>query len=443
VTTSRPRHFLDCLAIGVALCLLGSGITAASAEVTTSSTSGTSKVSAVWTEPAAGYGFLLAGIDAAHHSIDMSMYELDDQATEKALVARARAGVDVRVLLDTAYSGKSENSGAASMLAAGGVHLAWAPADQIFHAKYVVIDDKTAYVGTGNLVTSDYATTRDFWVADSTPRDVAAIDSTFSSDFDGQSGAGIPSGGLVWSPGSTTRLTALIASARTSLLVENEEMDSATIEQALEAAARRGVDVDVVLTEDPSWSSALQELAAAGDHVRVLTSAETYIHAKVICVDCSPQSGVVFIGSENFSTSSLSYNRELGVVTNSIATIRAVRGAVSSDFAVGTPVGAPTSASPPAHGASGVSITSFRSAIAPGAEDSLVAHSSLAGDSCSLSVQLPSGYASESKGLGPATANQSGKITWQWEIGPSTRAGTATASVACRSGSIERSFAIT
>jgi cardiolipin synthase len=439
-TASRSRHGLACVAIGASFCLLGSGIAAARAAVPTSSTS---KVASVWTEPAAGYGFLVAGIDSARHSIDMSMYELADPAMENALVGRARAGVIVRLLLDSAYSGRSENSSAASVLAAGGVHVAWAPTDQIFHAKYVVVDDKTAYVGTGNLVASDYATTRDFWVADSTPRDVAAITSTFSSDFDGHSGAGVPSGGLVWSPGSTTRLTSLIASAHTSLLVENEEMDSAAIEQALEAAARRGVDVEIVLTEDPSWSSALQQLAAAGDHLRVLTSAQTYIHAKVICVDCSLQSGVVFIGSENFSTSSLSYNRELGVVTNSIAAIRAVRGAVSSDFAVGTPVGAPASALAPARGASGVSITSFQSSIAPGAEDSLVAHSSLAGDSCSLSVELPSGYASESKGLGPTTANQSGNVTWQWEIGPSTRAGTATASVSCKSGSITRSFTIT
>jgi len=431
------------LAVGVFVGLLGSGITAAGGTLAASSTGGTSKVSGVWTEPTAGYGFLLAGIDSARHSIDMSMYELDDPATERALVGRARAGVDVRVLLDTAYSGKSENSAAASVLAAGGVHVAWAPADQIFHAKYVVVDDRTAYVGTGNLVSSDYATTRDFWVTDSIPRDVGAIVSTFTSDFDGNPGTGVSSGGLVWSPGSTTRLVALIASAHTSLLVENEEMDSATIEQALSAAAHRGVDVEIVLTEDPAWSNALAELARAGDHVRVLTSAQTYIHAKVICVDCSLQSGAAFIGSENFSTSSLSYNRELGVVTNSIAAIRAVRGAVSSDFAVGTSVDAPTSAAPPAHGGSGISITSFQSTIAPGEEDSLVAHSRLAGDSCSLSVQLPSGYASESKGLGPATTNQSGNVTWQWEIGPSTRAGTATASVSCRSGSIERSFTIT
>jgi cardiolipin synthase A/B len=423
--------------------LFGSGVIPASGGVAASAADGSSTVTGVWTEPAAGYDFLLAGIDAARHSIDMSMYELDDPATERALVGRARAGVEVRVLLDTAYSGKRENSAAASVLAAGGVHVAWAPADQIFHAKYVVVDDRTAYVGTGNLVASDYATTRDFWVTDSSPRDIAAIVATFTSDFDGNPGTGVASGGLVWSPGSTARLIALIVSAHTSLLVENEEMDSAAIEQALAAAAQRGVDVRVVLTEDPAWNVALAKLTAAGDHVRVLAGTQTYIHAKVICADCTLGSGTVFIGSENFSTSSLSYNRELGLVTNSVAAIRAVRGAVSSDFSVGTAVGAPSSATPPADDTSGVAITSFQSAISPGAEDALVAHSKLPGDSCSLSVQLPSGYASESKGLGPTTANQSGNASWQWEIGPSTGAGTATASVSCRAGSIERSFTIT
>ncbi|HEY5273791.1 MAG TPA: phospholipase D-like domain-containing protein [Acidimicrobiales bacterium] len=441
-TRERPRHLLVRCSLAVSVCLLGSGVAAAGGAAAESPTPGTSNVAAVWTEPAAGYGFLVAAINSARHSVDMSIYELRDPITESALVSRARARVDVRVILDSAYSGKSVNAAAASVLSAGGVHVVWARSNQIFHAKYVVVDDRTAYIGSGNLVASEYATTRDFWVADSTSRDVDAITATFSSDFGGNPGAGVPAGGLVWSPGSTQKLVALISAARTSLLVENEEMDSATIEQALADAARRGVNVEIVLTEAPSWTSALAELAKSGDHVRVLSRARIYVHAKVICVDCSLRSGTVFIGSENFSTSSLSYNRELGVVTTSIAAIQAVRRAVTSDFAVGTTVGAPSTSPPPPQGVSGVSIISFRSSIAPGAEDSLVAHSSEPGDSCALSVQLPSGYSSESKGLGPAQANQSGNVTWQWEIGPSTRAGTAKASVSCRSGSIEQSFTI-
>jgi phosphatidylserine/phosphatidylglycerophosphate/cardiolipin synthase-like enzyme len=119
------------------------------------------------------------------------------------------------------------------------------------------------------------------------------------------------------------------------VLVENEEIDSAAIEQALSSDARRGVDVKVVLTYSSEWSSALAALERAGVHVSTLNSSQVYIHAKVICVNCTASSGTVFIGSENFSTSSLSYNRELGVVTTSLIAVRAVESAVNSDYATG------------------------------------------------------------------------------------------------------------
>lgn len=294
-----------------------------------------SPVAAVWTEPQAGYGFMDAAIERARRSIDVSVYELSDPTLERDLVARAREGVVVRVLLNSAYDGREENAAAANLLRAGSVHVAWAPAETIFHAKYVVVDDRTAYIGTGNFVSYDYNSTRDFWIKDTTPSDVSAIADTFDADFANRSDAPVPSGGLVWSPGSTGALVGLIDSATSSVLVENEEMDNAAVEQALSGDARRGVDVKVVMTYSSEWSSALNALTRAGVHVSVLNSSQVYIHAKVICVDCRASAGTVFIGSENFSTSSLSYNRELGVVTTSLNAVHAVRGAVDSDYATG------------------------------------------------------------------------------------------------------------
>jgi phosphatidylserine/phosphatidylglycerophosphate/cardiolipin synthase-like enzyme len=295
----------------------------------------TSLVARVWTEPQAGYGFLDAAINAAHKSIDVSMYELSDPTTERDLVAKAREGVSVHVLLNSDYDSRYENTPAANTLRAGSVHVAWAPANTIFHAKYVVIDGHVAYIGTGNLVAYGYSSTRDFWVEDTNPSDVAAISATFSADFAARGSSPIASGGLVWSPGSTSTLVDLIDSATSSVLVENEEMDSATIEQALSSDARRGVNVKVVLTYSSEWSSALAALERAGVHVSTLNSSQVYIHAKVICVNCTASSGTVFLGSENFSTSSLSYNRELGVVTTSLIAVRAVKSAVDSDYATG------------------------------------------------------------------------------------------------------------
>ncbi|HTB08491.1 MAG TPA: phospholipase D-like domain-containing protein, partial [Acidimicrobiales bacterium] len=95
----------------------------------------TSAVSQAWVEPASGYGFIDTAIERAHSSIDLSMYELSDPTIEQDLVDRAKAGVDVRVILNSAYDGASENASAEATLRAGSVHVVWAPANQIFHAK--------------------------------------------------------------------------------------------------------------------------------------------------------------------------------------------------------------------------------------------------------------------------------------------------------------------
>jgi hypothetical protein len=401
----------------------------------------TTAISGVWVEPASGYDFLDAAISSARSSIDLSMYELSDPTIERELVARAKAGANVRVVLNSAYDGTSENSAAASVLRAGSVHVAWAPSSQIFHAKYLVIDDARAYIGTGNFVASDYSSTRDFWVEVGSRADVSAIEATFDSDFAGN-GAAHQSSGLVWSPGSTGTLVNLITSARHSLLVENEEMDSPAIESALEGAAHRGVSVDVVMTQDPSWTSALERLASAGVHVRLLNDEQIYIHAKVICADCTPSSGTVFIGSENFSISSLSYNRELGVVTKTLAAIRAVRSAVGSDFAIGTSLSGPSPS--PSAGSSGstVTITSVIASIAHGNDEMLRAHTA-PGKACTLTVVLPSGYTSEASGLGADTADASGTLTWNWWVSSDTDPGLAHATVTCGSHTAATMFTIT
>jgi len=327
---ARTR-LLSPLVRGIATLVLVSSVLAGTGSLSSAAT-----LPHVWVEPGAGYGFVTTAINGARVSVDLSMYELNDPAIEAALMKKAASGVRVRVILDSAYAGASANAGSYAVLKNSRVQVVWANANQIFHAKYLVVDAKSAYVGTGNLTAQWYSSTRDFWVLDTAPADVASIEATFASDFSSRSGAQrASSSSLVWSPGATTSLVALMNSAHTSLLVENEEMYSYPIEDALVAAAARGVHVDVVMTYSSSWTSAWNYLASHGVSVRVLPTSGLYIHAKAICVDCS-SGGEVFVGSQNFSTSSLSYNRELGVVTKDTATVSAVSAAITSDYASGS-----------------------------------------------------------------------------------------------------------
>ena len=139
---------------------------------------------------------------------------------------------------------------------------------------------------------------------------------------------------LLWSPGSEDALLSLIASARSSLLVENEEMDAPAITSALEAAARRGVSVTVIMTDDSEWSSDFSDLEAAGVHVRTYSEdAALYIHAKAIVADGNR----AFVGSENFSDASLDYNRELGIITSDAAIVSVLEDTLLADAAGAAP----------------------------------------------------------------------------------------------------------
>ncbi|MGC8509951.1 MAG: phospholipase D-like domain-containing protein [Acidimicrobiales bacterium] len=289
------------------------------------------RVVAVWTEPRAGYGFVDAAIAGARHSIDLSMYELTDPTIIAGLETAQRRGVRVRVILDRAYHGGDENQDAYAALSHGGVTVRWAPATTIYHAKYMVVDSARAYVGTGNFTSQWYTTTRDFWVEDTSPADVRAIERVFTADVTGRLVRVTNTASLVWSPGAEGYLEGLINRAHHSLLIETEEMYSYGIEDALVVAAQRGVRVTLVMTRSTSDASDLAYLASHGVHVVEVPTSRLYIHAKVICVDCIGGRGTAFVGSQNFSTASLDYNRELGVVTNDPLVVRAIDTTVRTD----------------------------------------------------------------------------------------------------------------
>jgi cardiolipin synthase A/B len=291
------------------------------------------------TEPADGLAPIYGLIMSARHTLDMTMYELNDPKAEADLVDDANHGVRVRVVLDQNLA-RSFNTPAYEFLSSHGVAVHWAPPSyDVTHQKTITVDGDVSAVMTLNLTSEYYSTTRDFAIIDRDPADVAAIETVFSNDFAGRSSSPEPPGAdLIWSPGADARMVRVIGAAKHTLYVENEEMSEYTIVDALCAAARRGVDVDVVMTEQSSWDANFDKLAAAGAHVSTYApSANLYIHAKVIDVDPGYPDEQLDLGSQNFSWSSLQYNRELGVDLGpaQAGIISSVAATVRSDFAHG------------------------------------------------------------------------------------------------------------
>ena len=292
-------------------------------------------------EPGAGMGPIYALLASARHTVDLVMYELEDTQAEQLLAADAAHGVDVRVVLNSAYTG-SENDAAFSYLNGHGVHVRWAGAGYaLTHQKTLVVDGLVAAIMTLNWTSRYYSDTRDVAVIDRTPADVAAIEATFEADYGGTRITPAPGADLVWSPTtSEAALLSLINGAQRDLFVENEEMSSREIIDAIAGAARRGVDVEICMTNSSSWSSEFATLVGSGVHIRVYApDAPLYIHihAKVVVRDPAAADQEAFVGSQNFSTESLLYNRELGIVLDGGSLVGQLVTTIRDDYAGAAP----------------------------------------------------------------------------------------------------------
>jgi cardiolipin synthase len=309
---------------------------AAGASTSTSASvpSGPAKAGSLVIEPNAGLSPVYQAISDARHSIDVTMYEFADTTAEHDLGAAAGRGVRVHVILDERE--KSENSRAYSYFGSHGVKVTWSSASfRYTHQKTMVVDGSEAIIMTANLTSRYYPTSRDFLVVDTDRADVAAITAVFNADFAHRSVRPGDGSDLVWSPtDSQDKLLGLINGARSSLRIYSEEMGDATIEKALIKAAQRGVDVQVCgENENGEYDSAFAKLARAGIGISYYSSSTGfYIHGKVIEADYGTSRAKMFVGSENFSNTSLNHNRELGLIITGNAVMSAMARTFAADF---------------------------------------------------------------------------------------------------------------
>jgi phosphatidylserine/phosphatidylglycerophosphate/cardiolipin synthase-like enzyme len=299
------------------------------------------------TEPDQGMQPIYDFVTSAKKTIDMTMYGLSDTTMTGLLTTAASKGIAVRVILDQNLE-MMDNAAAYAALGAGGVKVHWAnPTYASTHQKTITVDGATSAIMSLNLTSIDYPTSRDFAVITDDKADVAAIESVFAADF--VNAAITPPNGdnLVWSPtNAESSLVGIIDGAKTSLLVENEEMSDSSIVTALEHAAGRGVAVHIAMEDSSSYQTEFAELVTAGAKLSTYAHDAIYIHAKVVLADYGTTAASVFVGSENFTYTSLNENRELGLITADPGIMAGINTTLTKDFTGGTPFQVPSTPPP-------------------------------------------------------------------------------------------------
>jgi phosphatidylserine/phosphatidylglycerophosphate/cardiolipin synthase-like enzyme len=80
-------------------------------------------------------------------------------------------------------------------------------------------------------------------------------------------------------------------------------------------------------------------IVKAGGHVHLYkdSSSVLYIHAKTVVADASSPHRKVYVGSINFSSASMNYNREFGIITTDAKIVDEINAVVKKDYSDCTP----------------------------------------------------------------------------------------------------------
>jgi len=304
-----------------------------------------------------GDGFfppMMRDIAAAKESIHVETYiwakGLLGTQLARLLAAKAKQGVEVRVLVD-ASGGRDLGGDTQKMLEAAGAKVAHFHPIRISnlgrlnnrdHRKLVIIDGRVAYTGghgisdswTGNAGDKEHF--RDTGLRIAGPV-VNRLQSCFSENWIEETGE-IPAGDKYFPPipasgataahvaytspsGSVSSVQILyyvaIKAAKREIIIQNPYLlpDSEAIE-ALEDAVRRGVDVKIMVPADDATDNAIVQHASHHHFgtllkrgVKVFEYKPTLLHQKVIVVDGVWSS----VGSTNFDDRSFQLNDEVNI----------------------------------------------------------------------------------------------------------------------------------
>jgi phosphatidylserine/phosphatidylglycerophosphate/cardiolipin synthase-like enzyme len=329
---------------------------------------------------------LMGFIKAARKSIDIEIYQMADKAFIAELGKALDRKVKIRIIKEPEPLGDNcklfgdETTAMANdpacklqmdlkkrILSSGGSFVAFDKKDLCadpqsycyLHGKMVIADDAAAMLSTGNfnstslcdLAENPSRCDRDFSYVTFDDKNVKTLTAVFERDLMQSKydlDALLKSDGntaLTVSPLALKPIVNLIASAKKSIILENQYLKEKEMNQALIDAAKRGVDVQILTASVCSFGAPKEQdkkettdiytqFDAAGIKSKMFSEKITvkgkkgYLHAKVMTID-----GVTgWVGSINGSKTALTNNREYGIIFNDLNLVKQLEADIKKDL---------------------------------------------------------------------------------------------------------------
>ncbi|MHB8292006.1 MAG: phospholipase D-like domain-containing protein [bacterium] len=260
--------------------------------------------------PNAGVKPIIRFINHARMDLNINVYYLTDKPILNAIKKAVNSNVDVKIMIDGKPYRMSIRKEEREIKRTG-AHF---EIDKMFDRKYVfdhakyMLDNHEALIGTANFDWSAFHKNREYEYTTRNKNIINSLKNIFNSDYMGVEFDGNITHNLVVSPGATQKLLSVIDQPG-NIDIETEELGYDR--PILSALTKKGSAVRIIVPSSVSNydKKVIRFLEKYGVRIRLMPVRTVYIHAKMIV-----GSQKAFIGSENFTYTSLNKNREVGII---------------------------------------------------------------------------------------------------------------------------------
>lgn len=324
-------------------------------------------------------------INSAKTSIDIEIYQMDDNTVLSDINDAIKRNVRVRIIKDGTPVGKacrvfepisdSDSANCSNQkefvntvrASNGGAYVPFnkdvlcgkGDTKCFEHGKMVLVDSKKVMISTGNFDPSNLCDTkekpsecnRDYSIVTDDQDVIETLTQVFEHDLKGEeydvASLLTPDtdNKLTISPYSEEPIVTFIRSAKNSIRIENQYLKEKKMNEALIAAAHNGVDVQVTTasfcafghpsaTVITNETKRFTEFDNAGIRSKMFTKNNRinghlgYMHAKAIIIDDKR----AWVGSVNGSDTSFNDNREFGLFIDEPSWIEKLKTVLDKDF---------------------------------------------------------------------------------------------------------------
>ncbi len=306
----------------------------------------------LWIEPDVGEEPLLYLLNHATKSIDIVIYQLDDERIQSALVDLAKKNVAIKII----YSNQAKYGDSLQKFCDANTQISCrrssGPNGGEFvsnpstgfpytHEKALIIDNKQVVLMTGNLVNNSsinyFTEDRDLTVVTNNSKDVQTLINEFSVDWDNAISQGtvfpkVEAGSrLFFSPSynvsdpanSYTVISDLINQATQSIDIYSERFLDKRIAELLNTKAKSGTKVRVItaVKEFPAFDKVVQVMVMPGGY-------PLFFHAKGLIIDKK----IATVMSVNYTNLSIDRNREAGIVLTDSKNVTKLEAVFNDDW---------------------------------------------------------------------------------------------------------------